>query len=366
LASVTLKQVSKKYDKVVALDNLSLSVSDGEFTVILGPSGCGKSTALYCIAGLESVDSGEIFIGDKLVNDIEPKDRDVSMVFQNYALYPHMTVEENIAFPLKMHKASQGDIRRKVREAAETLQIGHLLQRKPRQVSGGEAQRVAVARAIVREPVVFLMDEPLSNLDANLRLQTRVELKRLQRDLKITTVYVTHDQAEAMTMGDKVAVIQRGTLQQVGTPQQIYSTPSDTFVANFVGSPPMNLVTGEVEYGKNSEDETMFVSNDLTLKLPEDIGHVLSQSNNPVKVLLGVRPEDLSILSRTSGLSVSGTVYEVEPLGSHSIVDVKVGGTVLKVQENAYFPLKLGDAVTVYLAAERLHLFNRSDGKIIV
>ena len=366
MASVTLKQISKKYGKVVALDNFSLSVSDGEFTVILGPSGCGKSTALYCIAGLESVDSGEIFIGDKLVNDVEPRDRDVAMVFQNYALYPHMSVEENIAFPLKMHKASQDEIRSKVRQAAETLQIGHLLQRKPRQVSGGEAQRVAVARAIVREPVVFLMDEPLSNLDANLRLQTRVELKRLQRNLKITTVYVTHDQAEAMTMGDKVAVIQKGTLQQVGTPQQIYSTPSDTFVASFVGSPPMNLVTGEVEYGKNSEDETLFVSNDLTLKLPEDIGHVLSQSNNPVEVLLGVRPEDLSILSKTSGLPVSGTVYEVEPLGSHSIVDVKVGETVLKVQEDAYFPLKLGGGVTVYLAAERLHLFNRSDGKIIV
>lgn len=361
MASVRLKEITKRYGKVIALDHLSLDVRDGEFVVMLGPSGCGKSTALFTIAGLETADEGEIYIGDRMVNEVEPKERDIALVFQNYALYPHMTAEQNIAFPLRMHKVTEAETKRRVRKIAETLRIDHLLARKPAQMSGGEAQRVALARAMVREPVVFLMDEPLSNLDANLRLHMRVELKRIQKELKVTTIYVTHDQAEAMTMGDRVAVLRQGTLQQFGTPDQIYSQPKNSFVASFVGSPPMNLIEGELRL---DGQRPTFSSADLTLQLPDLFGAALG-GENVSKVSLGIRPEDLSTTARDFDFLARGLVYVVEPLGSHSIVDVKLGETLVKVQESARYPHQIGDEVDLRFRTEGLHVFKGAGGEAL-
>jgi multiple sugar transport system ATP-binding protein len=364
MASVTLKNVTKKYGGVLAVDHLSMEVGDGDFMVMLGPSGCGKSTTLNCIAGLETIDSGEVYIGDRLVNDVEPKDRNIAMVFQNYALYPHMTVEDNIAFPLRMHKVPKDQAKLKIREAAEILQIMHLLGRKPREVSGGEAQRVALARAIVRQPAVFLMDEPLSNLDANLRLHMRLELRRLQRELKITTIYVTHDQAEAMTMADRVAIIKDGAVQQVDEPHTIYRKPSNAFVAGFVGNPPMNLLNGEVR-GRPEDGGVTFVTSDLSFALPQSIARALAGSSTPRKVILGMRPEDLSVTRAETEISFDGSLLAVEPLGSYSLVDIKVGDTILKVQEGPYYVGNPGAKVVVHASKERLHLFDGADGKAI-
>ncbi len=362
MASVRLKEITKRYGKVVALDHLSLEVNDGEFVVMLGPSGCGKSTALYTIAGLERADEGEIYIGDRMVNEVEPKERDIALVFQNYALYPHMTAEQNIAFPLKMRRVGEAEVSSRVKRIAETLKIDHLLARRPAQMSGGEAQRVALARAMVREPVAFLMDEPLSNLDANLRLHMRAELKRLQKELKVTTIYVTHDQAEAMTMGDRVAVISRGRLQQFGTPDQIYSRPRNSFVASFLGSPPMNLIEGELQLNGH---QISFASNDLTLQLPELAGSALRSETTPSKVSLGIRPEDLTTTAETWSIFAQGVVYVVEPLGSHSIVDVQVGDTILKVQEGARYPHDIGDRVELRFRTEGLHVFRGTGGEAV-
>jgi len=247
LAAVTMDKVTKVYPNgVAAVADLDLAVEDGEFLVLVGPSGCGKSTALRMVAGLESITAGEMRIGDRVVNDLPPKERDIAMVFQNYALYPHMTVEQNIGFALKLAKLPKDEIQKRVREAARTLQLEDWMQRKPGQLSGGQRQRVAMGRAIVRDPAVFLMDEPLSNLDAKLRVQMRAEIAKLQRDLKTTTIYVTHDQVEAMTMGDRVAVMRDGRLQQVAAPEELYANPANLFVAAFIGSPSMNLLEATV------------------------------------------------------------------------------------------------------------------------
>src|SRR5882757_6793430 len=246
MAQVILRDVVKTYGNIYAVDHVSLTVEDGEFVALVGPSGCGKTTTLNLVAGLIELTDGDIYIGDRLVNDLDPKDRDIAMVFQNYALYPHKNVFENLAFPLKMRKMSRADIDKKVREAASVLDIGHLLERRPRELSGGQQQRVALGRALVRDPRVFLMDEPLSNLDAKLRVQMRSELKRFHQDLNATVIYVTHDQMEAVTMADKMAVMSGGLLQQYDTPERVFEHPVNTFVAGFVGSPAMNLVPGRV------------------------------------------------------------------------------------------------------------------------
>jgi multiple sugar transport system ATP-binding protein len=243
MAAIRFEEVSKVYpDGTRAVEELDLEIDEGEFMVFVGPSGCGKTTALRMVAGLEEISGGTIVIGDRVVNDVQPKDRDVAMVFQNYALYPHMTVSQNLAFGLKLHKLSKAEIGRRVREAAAALDLEEHLERKPRALSGGQRQRVALGRAIVREPLAFLMDEPLSNLDAALRAQTRAEILKLQRELRTTTIYVTHDQVEAMTMGDRIAVMRKGLLQQIGTPEEVYTRPANIFVATFIGSPPMNIV----------------------------------------------------------------------------------------------------------------------------
>ena len=293
MASLSLKNVCKVYPNgFVAVKDFNLDIADQEFIIFVGPSGCGKSTTLRMIAGLEEISSGELWIGDKLVNDVEPKDRDIAMVFQNYALYPHMTVYDNMAFGLKLRKVPKADIDKAVHEAAKILDIEHLLDRKPKALSGGQRQRVAMGRAIVRSPKVFLMDEPLSNLDAKLRVQMRVEISKLHQRLQTTIIYVTHDQTEAMTLGTRIVVLKDGIIQQVDTPQNLYDKPNNVFVAGFIGSPQMNLVDAKVV--QSGEDVVlMFGSN--SVKLPENKAKILIEKGYVDKtVIMGIRPEDLN------------------------------------------------------------------------
>jgi len=357
MANVKLKNLTKRYRDVVAVNNVSFEVNDKEFLVLLGPSGCGKTTTLRCIAGLETFDEGEIYVDNELVNELPPKDRDVAMVFQSYALYPHMTVFKNIAFPLKMHKVPKGEIRERVERTAKLLRIDHLLERKPKQLSGGEAQRTALGRAIVRDPKVFLMDEPLSNLDAKLRIYMRVELKRLQKELAVTTIYVTHDQVEAMTMADKIAIMNSGVLQQLGDVHGIFDEPANLFVAGFMGSPPMNLIdTTFVEAnGKFSLDTSGF-------KVPvhDDIGNIIRERATSSDLVLGVRPEDISIaIKKTPKECIETEVYLVEPLGSEVIVDLKVGDDLIKVKTSPKFKISTGEKAWIGFSKDNMYLFDK-------
>jgi multiple sugar transport system ATP-binding protein len=363
MASVRLVNLEKRFDKVVAVDGVNLNIADGSFVVLLGPSGCGKTTTLRCIAGLETPDSGEVWIGDTVVNDLPPKDRDVAMVFQNYALYPHMTVYDNIAFPLRMRKVPKNEIDRRVRETAELLEITHLLDRKPRQLSGGEQQRVALGRAIVRHPKVFLMDEPLSNLDAKLRLFMRAELKRLQRELKTTTVYVTHDQAEAMAMADKIAVMNKGRVLQYDEPANIYSNPANVFVATFIGSPPMNMIKTSVnrDAGWIQLDAGAF-----RYTLPSSYSEAIANRPQSSKIYLGVRPEDLNIsVDRQPNSVFLAEVYVVEHQGINMVVDLKIDSEIIKaVTQPMHLPI--GDKVWVGFDVSKIHLFDAGSGELII
>jgi multiple sugar transport system ATP-binding protein len=363
LAKVVLQDLTKKFGDVVAVDDLSIQIEDKEFLVLLGPSGCGKTTALRCIAGLEIPDAGSIYIGDRLVNEVPPKERDIAMVFQSYALYPHMSVYDNLAFPLRMRKLSKQEIDEKVRKAAETLRIPHLLKRKPKQLSGGEQQRVALGRAIVREPKVFLMDEPLSNIDAKLRLYMRAELKRLQKDLSITTAYVTHDQAEAMTMADRIAVMNRGALLQLSTPATTYNSPSSTFVAGFLGSPPMNFI----DCSFVSKDGKAFLdAGTFTLDVSE-LAAIIKEKSTSSELVLGVRPEDTLVQAdRPRGDAVEAEVYVVEPLGAQIIIDLRVGENILKAESPEGLLPSVGDRVWVSLRRNKLHIFDKKTEKAIV
>jgi len=354
VARVVWDQVTKKFGQVVALDNLTLTAEDGEFLVLVGPSGCGKTTALRLVAGLEEPTSGLIWIGDRVVNDVPPRDRDVAMVFQSYALYPHMSVYDNMAFGLKLRGFPKAEIDRRVKQAAEILGIADLLNRKPRQLSGGQRQRVALGRAIVREPKVFLMDEPLSNLDAKLRVQTRAELKKLHQSLKTTTIYVTHDQVEAMTMGTRIAVMNKGVLQQVDTPQNVYEHPANIFVAGFIGSPAMNFFPGRLV----TEDGHLLVDvGDFRVELPGRLGEAVRAVAPGPEVVLGVRPEHIR-LSGSAGQGIRCRVEVVEPLGSETLVHVTSG----RHTWTAWLPGMLGVEPGMNLAlefeAERLHLFD--------
>jgi len=323
MARVLLKNVTKKFGNVIAVNKLNLEIKDGEFMVLLGPSGCGKSTTLRMIAGLETPTEGEIWIGEQLVNEIDPTKRNTAMVFQSYALYPHMTVFGNIEFPLKMARVPKQERIKKVKEVAEFLGIGELLNRKPSELSGGQQQRVALARALVREPKVFLLDEPLSNLDAKIRTQMRFELKKLlSYDLKITTIYVTHDQVEAMTMADRIAVMNKGVLQQVGTPDEIFYKPANTFVATFVGSPPMNLIEGEI---LKKDSKVIFDAGEFSLELPEDI-------DVEGKVILGFRPQHVQITKKEETGFVRGKILGIEKLGVESYGHITYGSLEIVVQ----------------------------------
>ena len=356
MASVSLKHVSKRFGSVTAVQDVNLDIQDQEFLVLLGPSGCGKTTTLRMVAGLEEISDGAVYIGDRDVTQLPPKDRDIAMVFQNYALYPHMTVYENMAFGLKLHKVPKPEIDRRVKEAAAILGLENLLTRRPKELSGGQRQRVALGRAIVREPKAFLMDEPLSNLDAKLRTQTRVELKRLHQRLGATILYVTHDQTEAMTMGTRIVVMRDGVVQQVDTPEGIYQRPANTFVATFVGTPAMNLVRGAV---RREPDSWLVSVEDQILKLPASWSARLERLSAP-EVILGVRPEDVSLVAETESgdLTLRGAIRLIEPMGHEHIVYVDVGRTSLVVRTPHHWRGQVGDRVGLKWDPDHIHAFD--------
>jgi multiple sugar transport system ATP-binding protein len=356
MAQVLMRDLNKSYDEVKAVKDVNLHVRDKEFVVLVGPSGCGKSTTLRMVAGLEEITSGEIVIGDRVVNDLPPKDRDIAMVFQNYALYPHMTVYDNMAFGLKMRKFPKAEIAQRVQEAAEILGIQELLKRKPRQLSGGQRQRVAVGRAIVRHPQVFLFDEPLSNLDAKLRVQMRVELKRLHDRLETTAIYVTHDQVEAMTLGDRVVVMRDGWIQQVGEPLELYGRPANRFVAGFIGSPAMNFADVTI----SESGGTLWAENTgFRVAVPPERTAALRPYKGQA-ITLGVRPEDIHIASGADGQdrSFTAVVDVVEPLGSEILLDVKVGPSAMVARVEPTVRLKVHESVRLALDPDRLHFFD--------
>jgi multiple sugar transport system ATP-binding protein len=336
----------------VAVDDFNLEVNDGEFLVLVGPSGCGKTTALRCIAGLETISDGRLLIGERVVNDVAPKDRDIAFVFQSYALYPHMSVYDNMAFGLKLRKFAKAEIDRRVREAAGILGLERFLERKPRALSGGQRQRVALGRAIVRDPQVFLMDEPLSNLDAKLRVQTRAEILRLHKRLKTTIVYVTHDQVEAMTMGDRIAVMRDGILQQVGTPQQLYSHPNNLFVAGFIGSPAMNFI-------KAKPSGTNLKVGDVELELTGKAAEVVAERPNDAEVTVGFRPEHLEIGNGDQpSVRIPASVDVVEFLGDQELLHAQGAGGEMLALVSSDHRVKAGDRVEFRLGLDKLHLFD--------
>jgi multiple sugar transport system ATP-binding protein len=339
MADLTFDDVAKRYGDVSVIEHLNLHINDGELMVLVGPSGCGKSTALRMIAGLEDVTSGTISIGGRAVNNLSPKDRDIAMVFQSYALYPHMTVRENLEFGLRMRRVPREETHKRLSSAAAILGLEPLLDRKPKDLSGGQRQRVAVGRAIVRQPDVFLFDEPLSNLDAKLRVQTRGEITRLQKTLGTTSVYVTHDQVEAMTMGHRITVMREGKIQQVGTPREVYEHPANTFVAQFIGTPSMNLIRGTVENGA-----LRTASASIPLPTPVENGRTL---------IVGIRPEHL-----TAGSALRGTVDIVEPIGHESIVYATAGTEKLVAIFAPHETPRVGDTVSFGIAPGKVHLFD--------
>ena len=349
MAGVRFENVAKRYGAVSVIEGLDLEIHDREFMVLVGPSGCGKSTALRMIAGLEEISEGKVTIGDRVVNDLQPKDRDVAMVFQSYALYPHMTVRENIEFGLKIRKTPKAEMDRKVMNAAETLGIAPLLERKPKQLSGGQRQRVAVARAIVRDPSVFLFDEPLSNLDAKLRVQMRAEITKLQQRLRTTCVYVTHDQIEAMTMGHRMAVLNAGRIQQIGTPLEVYDTPANVFVAQFIGTPPMNFFDATVRGGRLEA---------AGFALPLPAGRRTTEGQ---RVRVGIRPENiLSAHEQARGATagVPALVDLVEPIGYQAIVHSRAGDDLLVAAFDSHNMPRAGETIELVIELDSIHLFD--------
>ncbi|NJE86101.1 ABC transporter ATP-binding protein [Thermococcus sp. CX2] len=374
MAEVKLIGVWKQFGDFTAVKDMNLEIKHGEFMILLGPSGCGKTTTLRMIAGLEEPTKGQIYIGDKLVADpkkgvfVPPKDRDIAMVFQSYALYPHMTVYDNIAFPLKLRKVPKQEIDQRVREVAEMLGLTELLKRKPRELSGGQRQRVALGRAIVRKPQVFLMDEPLSNLDAKLRVKMRAELKKLQRQLGVTTIYVTHDQVEAMTMGDRIAVINQGILQQVGTPDEVYDRPANTFVGGFIGSPPMNFIDASII----EDDRGVWADfGEFRLKLLDDQAEVLREKNLIGKeVIFGIRPEDIydamfAQVKIPGENMIRAMVDIIENLGSEKIVHLRVGGVTFLGAFRSESKVKEGQEIDVVFDMRKVHVFDKGSGTAV-
>jgi multiple sugar transport system ATP-binding protein len=344
MAQIRLVNVSKRWSGVTGVANFNLDIADAEFLVLLGPSGCGKTTTMRMIAGLESLTEGEIWIGDRMVNRLEPKDRDISMVFQSYGLYPNLTVYENIRFPLRVRNVPKAEHDERVLRAAAMVELGPLLDRRPAALSGGQRQRVALARAIVREPNAFLMDEPLSNLDAKLRVSTRAQIKNLHHTLKTTTIYVTHDQIEAMTLADRVVVMNHGLIQQVGTPTDIYDHPANAFVASFIGSPAMNLIEGQITQG-TFHAEGMQVAG-------------LAAPDGPVT--LGFRAEDAAVTG--DGGNIAAPVYSMELLGDATLVSVRVGPALVAVRAPKDFRIAIGTPLRIRVPAAAIHLFDAKSG----
>ena len=389
MAKVVIKQLTKRFGKVVAADKVDLEVQDKEFVVLLGPSGCGKTTILRCIAGLETPEEGEIYIGDRLVNELEPKERDIAMVFQTYALYPHMTVFQNLAFPLENANVSKAQIKEKVEATAKLLKIEKLLDRRPKQLSGGQRQRVALGRAMVREPQVFLMDEPLSNLDAKLRVYMRAELKKLQKELGITTVYVTHDQVEAMTMGDRVAILNLGALQQFGKASKIYFHPINVFVAGFIGTPPTNFFDCTLI----KEEPCVFDAGAFRYPVPEAMRK--EAEIWPSSLVVGIRPQDIKVHAKAQAASirqavkkgkapsgeklgkfvassfplqflVKATLEIDEPLGDRQVLDLRVGDYLVKALVSPDFKVELGDELWLEFPSDKLYVFDKKNGQTLL
>ncbi len=370
MASVTLKNVKKVYDKnVTAVHDFNLEITDKEFVVFVGPSGCGKSTTLRMIAGLEDITEGECFIGDKLVNDVPPKDRDIAMVFQNYALYPHMTVYENMAFSLKLKKKPKDEIDKLVKEAAEILDITEYLPRKPKALSGGQRQRVAIGRAIVRHPQVFLMDEPLSNLDAKLRNQMRAEIIKLRERVNTTFIYVTHDQTEAMTLGDRIVVMKDGYIMQIGTPSDVFNCPQNVFVAGFIGTPQINFFDGKLVANEDKYAIELFGK---TFKLSLDKQQVLGANHEkPQDVICGIRPENISVVDESDPNAIPAQIEVSEMMGSEVFVHIKIGEfpATVKISNtdsiNQYeFDMKNTKKIFVTFNEYKIHVFNKEEKNI--
>ena len=368
MASLSLKNINKVYPNGFhAVKDFNLEIEDKEFIIFVGPSGCGKSTTLRMIAGLEEISSGELWIGDKLVNDVEPKDRDIAMVFQNYALYPHMSVYDNMAFGLKLRKVAKDQIDRLVHEAAKILDIEHLLDRKPKALSGGQRQRVAMGRAIVRDPKVFLMDEPLSNLDAKLRVQMRIEISKLHQRLETTFIYVTHDQTEALTLGTRIVVMKDGVVQQVDSPLDLYMRPNNLFVAGFIGSPQMNFIDAKVVVS-GSEVRLMFGSN--SIKLPENKAKKLIDNGYEDKtVTFGIRPEDIKdeemFISNSPDTTLEATVKVYEMLGAEVFLYFTIETFDITVRVNPRTTARPGDTIKIALDGSKIHLFDKETQETI-
>jgi multiple sugar transport system ATP-binding protein len=365
MAGVTLDGVRKIYHEgveEVAVHDVTLDVKDGEFVVLVGPSGCGKSTTLRMIAGLESISAGTVAIGDRVVNDVPPKARDIAMVFQNYALYPHMTVGENLGFALKLRSMPAAEITKRVRAAAETLGLTEYLDRKPRQLSGGQRQRVALGRAIVRQPQVFLFDEPLSNLDAQMRVSMRREIARLHQELKVTMIYVTHDQVEAMTLGDRIVVMSKGHVMQIDTPLNLYEKPKNKFVAGFIGNPAMNFVNGRVEGSAPSR----FVAEggDWRIDLPEAVAARLADARGR-GITLGIRPEDVTVVAdaRDAGATVSARLDLIESLGNETFIYARAGRYDVTARVSPQSLPRVGSAIVLAFNLERAHFFDAGTGE---
>ncbi|HEX6378884.1 MAG TPA: ABC transporter ATP-binding protein [Nitrososphaeraceae archaeon] len=373
MTTLSIRNLTKKYGHLAALEDFSLEISSGEFMVLLGPSGCGKTTVLRCIAGLTDITGGEIYIGGELMNKIPPKDRDVAMVFQNYSLYPHMNVYNNIAFPLKMRKVHKDKINESVHRIARLLNIDNLLDRKPKEISGGQMQRVALGRALVREPKIFLMDEPLSNLDAKLRTEMRVEIKKLQEKVGITTLYITHDQAEAMSMADNVGIMDSGKLLQLDSPQKVYTEPANRFVASFIGVPPMNFIKFKIIKEGSlflKFDDNSYRQNERSIiKIPDTLAENLENITGET-IYLGIRPKDLILLKDDDddfdGLLLKGETTYVELLGDDSIAEVRLGDSSLKISNvtsRNVIPI-VGKESTIGIKYDRIRLFTNSGESI--
>lgn len=361
MPGLSLRGVTRRYGSDTAVNNVSLDVADHELLVLLGPSGSGKSTLLKMIAGIDDVDSGEIWLGERRIDRLPARDRDVAMVFQSYALYPHMSVFENLAFPLRSTGVRRSEVRQRVDDVAEVLELSKLLRRRPHQLSGGQQQRVALGRAIVRRPALFLMDEPLSNLDAKLRMRTRLELVRLHERLGVTTVYVTHDQVEAMTMGHRIAIIDHGVLHQVDAPDRVYDRPADLFVADFIGSPPLNLMPVDATL---ADGAITFSAEKFELHFPGTVAAGLQLGHAPTAVVLGVRPEQMVIgADLPRGQLVTARVERVEMLGHERLVYVQCGSFVWCVRAPASEPARPGDRVTVGFQGEGVRLFDPASGR---
>jgi multiple sugar transport system ATP-binding protein len=365
MARVILSRVTKAFGDVFAVRDLDLEVYDGEFLVMVGPSGSGKSTVLRLVAGLEEPTSGEIYIGDRLVNHLAPKDRDVAMVFQSYALYPHMSVWDNLAHPLHLRRVPRAEIEERVRKVAELLGVAHLLNRRPKELSGGERQRVALGRAIVRNPAVFLMDEPLSNLDVKLRVRTRAELIKLHERLRTTTIYVTHDQQEAMTLGDRIGVLNAGCLQQLGRPETLYNHPANLFVAGFIGSPSMNLLDGQLV----SRDGALYVEGrGYSLQIPPQQASLIDRYAGR-DVILGIRPEHIfdrqEVAEAPPGSTVTAIIDLIEPLGSETIVHAVVEGQPITAKALPDTELRRGHVTELVIDTRHIHLFDRETQRSI-